>query len=191
MVIKCVSVVSNEPECGLLLLLPFFVSRFMPVFCFFLFFFEDCATKIFRINQTKSKHHSAVFYRSIWSDEYSFIRRRASLISSTLLCEIFLSAAQCVQQTPQKPRVRASLFHSFTVNYLSKHLTGPALQRSRGWSIRSHSLTSLWWFVFRVSDPTAEEEEEGPSQAGSSLPAVELPRKRKGDVEERSDTHVQ
>uniref|UniRef100_A0A8C4EHJ4 Basic helix-loop-helix ARNT like 2 n=1 Tax=Dicentrarchus labrax TaxID=13489 RepID=A0A8C4EHJ4_DICLA len=26
---------------------------------------------------------------------------------------------------------------------------------------------------------------------GSSLPAVELPRKRKGDVEERSDTHVQ
>ncbi|XP_035534091.1 aryl hydrocarbon receptor nuclear translocator-like protein 2 [Morone saxatilis] len=41
----------------------------------------------------------------------------------------------------------------------------------------------------RPADPTAEE--EGPSQAGSSLPAVELPRKRKGDVEERSDTHVQ
>lgn len=42
---------------------------------------------------------------------------------------------------------------------------------------------------FHVSDPAAEE--EGPSQAGSSVPAVELPRKRKGDVEERSDTHVQ
>ncbi|XP_051248788.1 aryl hydrocarbon receptor nuclear translocator-like protein 2 isoform X1 [Dicentrarchus labrax] len=41
----------------------------------------------------------------------------------------------------------------------------------------------------RPADPTVEE--EGPSQAGSSLPAVELPRKRKGDVEERSDTHVQ
>nr|XP_046235731.1 aryl hydrocarbon receptor nuclear translocator-like protein 1 isoform X3 [Scatophagus argus] len=37
--------------------------------------------------------------------------------------------------------------------------------------------------------PTAED--EGPSQGGSSLPAVELPRKRKGDVEERSDIHVQ
>ncbi|XP_034433733.1 aryl hydrocarbon receptor nuclear translocator-like protein 2 isoform X1 [Hippoglossus hippoglossus] len=35
------------------------------------------------------------------------------------------------------------------------------------------------------------EEEEGPRQAGPSLPAVELPRKRKGDVEERSDDHVQ
>ncbi|XP_067438150.1 basic helix-loop-helix ARNT-like protein 2 isoform X1 [Thunnus thynnus] len=41
----------------------------------------------------------------------------------------------------------------------------------------------------RPADPAAEQ--EGPSQAGSSLPAVELPRKRKGDVEERSDTHVQ
>ncbi|XP_053200205.1 basic helix-loop-helix ARNT-like protein 2 [Scomber japonicus] len=47
------------------------------------------------------------------------------------------------------------------------------------------------------SDGTAERpadlaaEEEGPNQAGSSLPAVELPRKRKGDVEDRSDTHVQ
>ncbi|XP_070784745.1 basic helix-loop-helix ARNT-like protein 2 isoform X1 [Enoplosus armatus] len=41
----------------------------------------------------------------------------------------------------------------------------------------------------RPADPAAEE--EGPSQAGSSLPAVELPRKRKGDVEERSDTRVQ
>ncbi|KAM7366908.1 hypothetical protein PAMP_014844 [Pampus punctatissimus] len=47
------------------------------------------------------------------------------------------------------------------------------------------------------SDGTADRpkdhaaEEEGPSQASSSLPAVELPRKRKGDVEERSDTHVQ
>ncbi|XP_041636201.1 aryl hydrocarbon receptor nuclear translocator-like protein 2 isoform X2 [Cheilinus undulatus] len=39
----------------------------------------------------------------------------------------------------------------------------------------------------RTADPASEE--EGPSQAGSSLPAVELPRKRKGDVEERSDTH--
>ncbi|KAI3366939.1 hypothetical protein L3Q82_009582 [Scortum barcoo] len=37
----------------------------------------------------------------------------------------------------------------------------------------------------------AAAEEEGPSQAGCSLPAVELPRKRKGDVEERSDTHAQ
>lgn len=34
-------------------------------------------------------------------------------------------------------------------------------------------------------------EEEGPGQAVPSLPAVELPRKRKGDVEERSDAHVQ
>uniref|UniRef100_UPI0037E81BCA basic helix-loop-helix ARNT-like protein 2 isoform X3 n=1 Tax=Semicossyphus pulcher TaxID=241346 RepID=UPI0037E81BCA len=41
----------------------------------------------------------------------------------------------------------------------------------------------------RQADPAAEE--EGPSQACSSLPAVELPRKRKGDVEERSDTHTQ
>ncbi|XP_029016249.1 basic helix-loop-helix ARNT-like protein 2 isoform X4 [Betta splendens] len=40
-----------------------------------------------------------------------------------------------------------------------------------------------------TSDPAAEE--EGLSQTGSSLPAVELPRKRKGDVEKRSDTHVQ
>ncbi|XP_029969237.1 aryl hydrocarbon receptor nuclear translocator-like protein 2 [Salarias fasciatus] len=38
----------------------------------------------------------------------------------------------------------------------------------------------------RPADAAAEE--EGPSQAGSSLPTVELPRKRKGDVEERSDT---
>lgn len=42
---------------------------------------------------------------------------------------------------------------------------------------------------FHVSDPAAED--EGPSQAGSLLPAVELPRKRKGDVEERSDARVQ
>ncbi|XP_040886030.1 aryl hydrocarbon receptor nuclear translocator-like protein 2 isoform X2 [Toxotes jaculatrix] len=41
----------------------------------------------------------------------------------------------------------------------------------------------------RPADPTAEE--KGPSQAGPSLPAVELPRKRKGVGEERSDTHVQ
>ncbi|XP_014195765.1 aryl hydrocarbon receptor nuclear translocator-like protein 2 isoform X2 [Haplochromis burtoni] len=41
----------------------------------------------------------------------------------------------------------------------------------------------------RPADPAAED--EGPSQAGSLLPAVELPRKRKGDVEERSDAHVQ
>nr|XP_046235732.1 aryl hydrocarbon receptor nuclear translocator-like protein 1 isoform X4 [Scatophagus argus] len=37
--------------------------------------------------------------------------------------------------------------------------------------------------------PTAED--EGPSQGGSSLPAVELPRKRKGDVEERQSVDVQ
>ncbi|KAM9845841.1 LOW QUALITY PROTEIN: basic helix-loop-helix ARNT-like protein 2 [Aulostomus maculatus] len=42
---------------------------------------------------------------------------------------------------------------------------------------------------FRVSDTNAEE--EGPSQPSSSLPATELPRKRKGDVEERSDNQVQ
>ncbi|XP_068442387.1 basic helix-loop-helix ARNT-like protein 2 [Clinocottus analis] len=47
------------------------------------------------------------------------------------------------------------------------------------------------------SDGTADRqtdlaaEEEGPNQAGSSLLAVDLPRKRKGDVEERSGTHVQ
>uniref|UniRef100_A0A671W1X7 Basic helix-loop-helix ARNT like 2 n=1 Tax=Sparus aurata TaxID=8175 RepID=A0A671W1X7_SPAAU len=41
----------------------------------------------------------------------------------------------------------------------------------------------------RPADPTAEE--EGPSQAGSSLPAVELPRKRKGDVEERQSLDFQ
>ncbi|XP_040008987.1 aryl hydrocarbon receptor nuclear translocator-like protein 2 [Xiphias gladius] len=41
----------------------------------------------------------------------------------------------------------------------------------------------------RPSDPAAEE--EGPSQAGPSQPAIELPRKRKGVVEERADTHVQ
>ncbi|XP_076578681.1 basic helix-loop-helix ARNT-like protein 2 isoform X2 [Chaetodon auriga] len=41
----------------------------------------------------------------------------------------------------------------------------------------------------RPADPTAEE--EVPSQAGSSLPAVELPRKRKGDVEERQSLDVQ
>ncbi|XP_058479479.1 basic helix-loop-helix ARNT-like protein 1 isoform X2 [Solea solea] len=34
-------------------------------------------------------------------------------------------------------------------------------------------------------------EEPGPSQMGLSLPAVELPRKRKGDVEERSDAQLQ
>ncbi|XP_054609181.1 basic helix-loop-helix ARNT-like protein 2 isoform X1 [Dunckerocampus dactyliophorus] len=33
-------------------------------------------------------------------------------------------------------------------------------------------------------------EEEGPSQAAASLPAAELPRKRKGDVDERSDALV-
>ncbi|XP_043963863.1 aryl hydrocarbon receptor nuclear translocator-like protein 2 isoform X1 [Gambusia affinis] len=37
----------------------------------------------------------------------------------------------------------------------------------------------------------AAEEEEGPIQAGSTMPSVELPRKRKGEVEERSDTRVQ
>uniref|UniRef100_A0A3B5KNV0 Basic helix-loop-helix ARNT like 2 n=1 Tax=Xiphophorus couchianus TaxID=32473 RepID=A0A3B5KNV0_9TELE len=36
----------------------------------------------------------------------------------------------------------------------------------------------------------AAEEEEGPVQAGSTMPSVELPRKRKGEVEERSDTHI-
>ncbi|XP_070848530.1 basic helix-loop-helix ARNT-like protein 2 isoform X2 [Chaetodon trifascialis] len=41
----------------------------------------------------------------------------------------------------------------------------------------------------RPADPAAEE--EVPSQAGSSLPAVELPRKRKGDVEERQSLDVQ
>ena len=54
---------------------------------------------------------------------------------------------------PQKPRVRASLFHSFMVNYLSEHLTGRALQRSRGWSIHPHSLTSLWWLFFACQIP--------------------------------------
>lgn len=43
----------------------------------------------------------------------------------------------------------------------------------------------------RVSDP-AVEDAEAHCQAGSSLVAVELPRKRKGgDVEERSDSHVE
>ncbi|XP_047246314.1 aryl hydrocarbon receptor nuclear translocator-like protein 2 isoform X1 [Girardinichthys multiradiatus] len=37
----------------------------------------------------------------------------------------------------------------------------------------------------------AAEEEEGPSQTGSAMPSVELPRKRKGELEERSETHVQ
>ncbi|XP_038137853.1 aryl hydrocarbon receptor nuclear translocator-like protein 2 isoform X1 [Cyprinodon tularosa] len=41
------------------------------------------------------------------------------------------------------------------------------------------------------ADQAAEEEEEGPSQAGLTMPSVELPRKRKGEVEERSDTRVQ
>ncbi|XP_034382254.1 aryl hydrocarbon receptor nuclear translocator-like protein 2 isoform X3 [Cyclopterus lumpus] len=47
------------------------------------------------------------------------------------------------------------------------------------------------------SDGTADRqadlaaEDESPNQAGSSLPAGELPRKRKGDVEERSGSHVQ
>ncbi|XP_047431947.1 aryl hydrocarbon receptor nuclear translocator-like protein 2 isoform X2 [Mugil cephalus] len=40
----------------------------------------------------------------------------------------------------------------------------------------------------RPADAAAEEDK--PSQTGSLLPAVELPRKRKGDVEERSDTLV-
>ncbi|XP_037551761.1 aryl hydrocarbon receptor nuclear translocator-like protein 2 [Nematolebias whitei] len=44
----------------------------------------------------------------------------------------------------------------------------------------------------KPADHTAEEEDgEGASQAGSSMPTVELPRKRKGCVEERSDSHVQ
>ncbi|XP_071358361.1 basic helix-loop-helix ARNT-like protein 2 isoform X1 [Trachinotus anak] len=42
----------------------------------------------------------------------------------------------------------------------------------------------------RTADPAAEEKGQA-SQAGPSLPAVELPRKRKGVVEEKSDTHVQ
>ncbi|XP_031721672.1 aryl hydrocarbon receptor nuclear translocator-like protein 2 isoform X3 [Anarrhichthys ocellatus] len=47
------------------------------------------------------------------------------------------------------------------------------------------------------SDGTADRqadlaaEEEGPNQAGSSLPAVELPRKRKGDMEERHSVDFQ
>ncbi|XP_041819622.1 aryl hydrocarbon receptor nuclear translocator-like protein 2 [Chelmon rostratus] len=41
----------------------------------------------------------------------------------------------------------------------------------------------------RPADPAAEE--GVPSQAGSSLPTVELPRKRKGDVEERQSLDVQ
>ncbi|KAG7496663.1 aryl hydrocarbon receptor nuclear translocator 2 isoform X2 [Solea senegalensis] len=44
------------------------------------------------------------------------------------------------------------------------------------------------------SEGTADQrtvEEPGPSQMGLSLPAVELPRKRKGDVEERSDAQLQ
>ncbi|KAK2883256.1 hypothetical protein Q8A73_022189 [Channa argus] len=41
----------------------------------------------------------------------------------------------------------------------------------------------------RTADPAAEE--EGPIQAGSSVPGIELPRKRKGVVEGRSDTRVQ
>ncbi|KAG7234711.1 hypothetical protein INR49_004117 [Caranx melampygus] len=40
----------------------------------------------------------------------------------------------------------------------------------------------------RVTTDPAEEE---PGQAGPSLPAVELPRKRKGVVEEKLDAHVQ
>ncbi|CAG5926982.1 unnamed protein product [Menidia menidia] len=39
--------------------------------------------------------------------------------------------------------------------------------------------------------PDCAAEEEGPSQAGCLMSAVELPRKRKGDVDERSDAHVQ
>lgn len=56
-------------------------------------------------------------------------------------------------------------------------------------NLTSPSSRTVECCCFCVSDPSAEE--EGPSQAGSSLPAVELPRKRKGDVEARSDSHVQ
>nr|XP_033471015.1 aryl hydrocarbon receptor nuclear translocator-like protein 2 isoform X5 [Epinephelus lanceolatus] len=62
---------------------------------------------------------------------------------------------------------------------------------------RAHRLQSVGMSAAGDSDGTVDKpadpaaEEEGPSQAGPSLSAVELPRKRKGDVEERSHTHVQ
>nr|XP_019955360.1 PREDICTED: aryl hydrocarbon receptor nuclear translocator-like protein 2 isoform X5 [Paralichthys olivaceus] len=57
---------------------------------------------------------------------------------------------------------------------------------------RAHRLQSVGMSA-GDSEGTADrpEEDEGPKQVGPSLPAVELPRKRKGDVEERSDAHVQ
>ncbi|KAM7377952.1 hypothetical protein PAMA_013050 [Pampus argenteus] len=61
---------------------------------------------------------------------------------------------------------------------------------------RAHRLQSAGMSA-GSSDGTADRptdhaaEEEGPSQASSSLPAVELPRKRKGDVEERQSLDFQ
>ncbi|MEQ2284881.1 hypothetical protein AMECASPLE_026122, partial [Ameca splendens] len=48
----------------------------------------------------------------------------------------------------------------------------------------SLSLLHLGPVLFHVLDQAAEEE-EGPSQTGSAMPSVELPRKRKGELEER------
>lgn len=78
--------------------------------------------------------------------------------------------------------------HSFLHNeVLVEHLTS---QRHRDLKVDVFicSISHHCDGCFHVSDPTAEE--GVPSQAGSSLPTVELPRKRKGDVEERSGTHV-
>lgn len=54
------------------------------------------------------------------------------------------------------------------------------------WSKKSyHTFVMVDCCCIHASDSNAED--GGPNQAGSSLQAVELPRKRKGELEERSE----
>lgn len=98
----------------------------------------------------------------------------------------FLFAAQYTQQSQQTILAEQVLFiHG---ELFIEHLTSQHY-RDLKVDVFICSLSHHCDACFHVSDVTAEE--EGTNQAGSSLPAVELPRKRKGDVEERSNTHIQ
>lgn len=120
------------------------------------------------------------------SDVFSLItiKNRLFLLFMTLLMcmNVMMNSFCLLLRTQQSPLAERSLVSR---SLLIIHSASDRFGATRSPRSMTCVLTSN---CCCVSDPAAEE--DGPSQAGSSAPAVELPRKRKGDVEERSDTRV-
>ncbi|KAM6895793.1 basic helix-loop-helix ARNT-like protein 2 [Xenentodon cancila] len=81
----------------------------------------------------------------------------------------------------------------FPLSYaLPLRLVAGCSLRSLHWALRLQSAGMSAGGSEGTADKPADcaAEDEGPSHVGCSAPAVELPRKRKGDMEERSDTDI-